>query len=117
MREQSLWGLLFFVSGHVGVGVLSDLAEKVVQGIVLSGWSRTQDVGNADGCGVGVYAEAATVVAGEGDVVVEGNVEGVGEAVVFGDVVAGDDGGLAVAGGAVDLLIAYGELLVGVTFE
>ena len=31
--------------------------------------------------------------------VVDGDVEGVGEAIVFGDVVAGDDGGLALREG------------------
>ena len=79
--------------------------------------SRAQDIGDADGRGVGVEAEAAAVVAGEGEVTVEWNVEGVGEAVVLGDVVAGDDGGVAVAGGSVDLLVADGELLVGVALE
>jgi hypothetical protein len=39
---------------------------------------------------------------------VEGKVERVDEAVVLGDIVAGDDGGLAFAGGAVDLLVADG---------
>ena len=93
------------------------LAEEIVDGAVFGGGGGAQDVAEADGRGVGVEAEAAAVVAGQGEVAVEGNVEGVGEAVVFGDVVAGDDGGLAVAGGAVDLLVADGELLVGVGLE
>ena len=48
---------------------------------------------------------------------IDGDVERVDEAVVFGDGVAGDDGGLAVAGGAVDLLVADGKLLVGIGLE
>src|ERR1700733_1766683 len=47
----------------------------------------------------------------------EGNVEGVGEAVVLGDVVTSDYGGFAFAGGAVDLLVADGELFVGVALK
>ena len=86
-------------------------------GVVFGGWGGTDDVGDADGCGVVVDAEAAAVVAGEGEVTVKGNVEGVGEAVVFSDGVADDDGGFAVAGGTVDLLVADGELLVGVGFK
>ena len=62
-------------------------------------------------------AETAAVIAGEGDVSVERDVQGIGEAVVFGDVVTLDDGGVAVAGGSVDLLVADGELFVGVAFE
>ena len=97
--------------------LLGGSAEEVVDGGVFGGGDGAQDVGDADGGGVGVEAEAAAVVAGESDVAVEGNVESVGEAVVFGDVVACDDGGFAVAGGAVDLLVADGELLVGVGLE
>ncbi len=74
------------------------LAEEVVVGrCFFGGWGCAEDVGDADACGVGVAAEAAAVVAGEGGVGVEGEVEGVGEAVVFGDVVAFDDGGFAAA--------------------
>ncbi len=62
-------------------------------------------------------AEAPAVIAGEGDVSVEWDVEGVSEAVVFADVVTFDDDAISVAGGAVDLLIANRELLVGVAFE
>src|SRR5580692_309986 len=89
------------------------LAEEIVDGAVFGDWGSAQNVGDADGCGVGVKAQAAAVIAGEGDVAVDGNVERVDEAVVLGDVVAGDEGGLAFAGGAVDLLVADGELLVG----
>ena len=65
------------------------LAEQFVHCGVFGGWGRTQNVGDADGRGVGAVAEAAAVVAGEGGVPVEGNVERVDEAGVFGDVVAG----------------------------
>jgi hypothetical protein len=75
--------------------------------------SSTKHVGDADGGGVGAEAKAAAVIAGEGGVGVDGNVERVDESIVFGDVVAGDDGGFAIAGRAVDLLVADGKLLVG----
>lgn len=54
-------------------------------------------------------AEAAAVVAGDGGMAVDGDVERVDEAVVFGDVVTGDDGRAIAAGGAVDLLVAEGS--------
>jgi hypothetical protein len=92
-------------------------AEEIVCGGVFGGGDGAQNVGDADGSGVGAEAEAAAVVAGESDVAVDGNVECVDEAVVLGDVVAGDDGGVTVAGWAVDLLVADGELFVGVGLE
>ena len=69
------------------------LAEEIVVGRGLFlGWGSAEDVGDAEGDGVGVEAKAAAVVAGESDMAVDGDVERVGEAVVFGDVVADDDG-------------------------
>ena len=93
-------------------------AEEVVDGgVFFGGGGGAEDVGDSDGCGVVAQAEAAAVIAGEGDVAVDGDVDCVDEAVVLDDVVAGDDGGSAFAGGAVDLLLAYCELLVGVGFK
>lgn len=93
------------------------LAEEVVEGLFDWRSGGTKDVGDSEGDGVDVEAEAAAVVGGEGGVAIDGDLEGVGEAVVLGDAAAGDDGGPAVAGGTVDLLIADGQIFVGVGLE
>src|SRR5260370_6251543 len=92
-------------------------AEEVVGGYFWLLGRSSQDVRDSEGYGVDPEAQAAAVVSGDEGVPVDGNLQGVGKAVVFGHRVADHNGGSTLAGGAINLLIADRKLLIGVGLE
>lgn len=91
--------------------------EDVVNGEIVNWSGRAENIADTDSDGVVTQTQTMAVVAVERCMAVDGDIERVDEAVIFGHVLADDDGGFAPARVAVDFLVTDRKLFVGIALE